>query len=250
MKRLLLLTLLVFASALPVAAQVELGASPASQLLLEATGVSLDLDENLNAAMVSVSESYKSGFGVVIGSDTAHDINVAAGVARSFDQTHNLTFAAQVAKALDAQWVTGATGGMLGMPDVLGADSVDFGDGTGVVTSDGGTPFAVCNVGDTFIVTGSTSNNGNSQVTVCTSDTSITTNATYTLEVGSSTEDLTFVRIATWYHVFLIESAGTEDICADESETAANCLARASYDQWRLLQSLFTDSAANIVGIP
>ncbi len=209
----------------------------------------------INSTNISVSESYKSGLGVSIGADTAHDIDAAAGVAESFDTTEDIIFAAQAGKQLDVAWATGAAAGMLGDPDRTAAIVLTFledGGGAGVdtVTAGSGTPWADCNAlaieTGTVIFQGGSTNNGTFEITSCT-DTVLTLGNVLTNETSGSGEyESRLVLPTTWYHVWLIELAGVEDICADVSETAVDCLAESSYDEYRLLQSILTDDTANI----
>ena len=209
----------------------------------------------INAPGISASESFKAGLATVLGSDAAHDVNVAAGTAQSFDRTHDIVFAAQAGKQLDVKWATGAAAGMLGMPDLTSAIVLTFSltANPDTITAGSGTPFAACNDGGTetgtIIIIGGDTNNGTYEVASCT-DTVLTLANTVLSgdETGDSGEyESRYVQPDTWYHVFLIESAGTEDICADTSETAVNCLAESTYDQWRLLLSTRTDGTANMV---
>ena len=209
----------------------------------------------VNASGVSASESYKSGLAVVLGGDTSHDIDAAAGIAQSFDQTHNIVFAAQVGKQLDVKWATGAAAGMLGMPDLTPAIVLTFSltANPDTITAGSETPFAICNDGGTetgtIIIQGGSTNNGTYEVASCTDTVLTLGNGVLSGdETGDSGEyEARYVQPDTWYHVFLIELAGTEDICADTSEIAANCLSESSYDMWRLLQSVLTDATANLV---
>jgi len=203
---------------------------------------------------ITAAEDFKSGLAIVLGSDTTHDINVAAGAAQSFDLSQNIVFAAQTGKQLDVKWATGASAGMLGMPDLTSAIVLTFSltASPDTITAGSGTPFAICNDGGsetgTIIIEGGDTNNGTYEVASC-------TNTVLTLgdgvlsgdETGDSGEyESRYVQPDTWYHIFLIESAGTEDVCADTSEIATNCLSESTYDQWRLLQSFFTGATSDI----
>lgn len=208
----------------------------------------------INAPSISASESYKSGLGAAIGSDTAHDIDVSAGAAQSFDTTHDVIFAAQAGKQIDVKWATGAAAGMLGVPDLTSAIVLTFSltASPDTITAGSGTPWAACNGSTTetgtIIIQGGSTNDGTYEVASCT-DTVLTLGEAVLAgdETGDSGEyESRYVDTNTWYHLFLIESAGAEDICADTSEIATNCLSESTYDQYRLLQSILTDGIANI----
>lgn len=209
----------------------------------------------INASGVSASESYKSGFAIVLGSDTAHDIDVAKGIAQSFDLSQNIVFVAQAGKQLDVKWATGAAAGMLGMPDLTPAIVLTFSltANPDTITAGSETPFAICNDGGTetgtIIIQGGSTNNGTYEVASCTDTVLTLGNGVLSGdETGDSGEyEARYVQPDTWYHVYLIELADAEDICADTSEIAANCLSESSYDMWRLLQSVLTDATANLV---
>ena len=192
---------------------------------------------------------------MILGADAAHDVNVAAGVAQSFDRTQDIVFAAQAGKQLDVKWATGAAAGMLGMPDLTSAIVLTFSltASPDTITAGSGTPFAGCNDAGTetgtIIIQGGSTNYGTYEVASCT-DTVLTLGEAVLAgdETGGSGEyEARYVQPDTWYHVFLIELAGAEDICADTSEIATNCLAESSYDMWRLLSSLRTDGTANML---
>lgn len=215
----------------------------------------IDVSGIINTSSISASESYKSGLGVSIGTDTAHDIDAAAGAAQSFDTTEDIIFVAQAGKQLDVKWAAGTAAGMLGDPDRTAAIVLTFledGGGAGVdtVTAGSGTPWAACNAlaieTGTIIFQGGSTNNGTFEITSCT-DTVLTLGDVLTNETGGSGEyESRLVLPITWYHIYLIELAGAEDICADVSEIAVNCLSESGYDQYRLLQSILTDVTANI----
>ena len=121
------------------------------------------------------------------------------------------------------------------------------------ITAGSGTPFAICNDGGTetgtIIIEGGDTNNGTYEVASCT-DTVLTLANTVLSgdETGDSGEyESRYVQPDTWYHVFLIELADAEDICADTSEVATNCLAESTYDMWRLLSSMRTNGTANML---
>ncbi len=210
----------------------------------------------VNATGVSASESYRSGLAVTDGTDTDHDLDIATGAAQSFDLSHDIILAAsQAGKQLDVKWATGAAAGMLGMPDLTSAIVLTFSltASPDTITAGSGTPFAGCNDGGTetgtIIIQGGSTNDGTYEVASCT-DTVLTLGEAVLAgdETGTSGEyESRYVQPDTWYHLFLIELAGTEDICADVSEVAVNCLSESSYDQWRLLSSFLTNGTANIV---
>lgn len=204
---------------------------------------------------ITAAEDYKAGLAIVLGGDTAHDINAAAGIAQSNSLSQNIIFAAQAGKQLDVKWAAGASDGMLGMPDLTSAIVLTFSLSAtpDTITAGSGTPFAGCNDGGTetgtIIIQGGDTNNGTFEVASCTDTVLTLGNGVLSGdETGDSGEyESRYVQPDTWYHVFLIESAGTEDICADTSEIATNCLSESSYDQWRLLQSILTNGTANLV---
>ncbi len=206
-------------------------------------------------AGVSAAESYRAGVVVTLGTDTAHDVDVSAGAARSLDQTHDIVLAAQAGKQLDVKWATGAAAGMLGVPDLAPAIVLTFSltASPDTITAGSGTPFVGCNDGGsetgTIIIQGGDTNDGTYEVASCT-DTVLTLGEAVLVgdETGDSGEyEVRYVQPDTWYHVYLIELAGAEDICADTSALAVNCLAESSYDQYRLLGSVLTGATANLV---
>ncbi len=218
--------------------------------------VRLDVNGRIHGTSISAAESYRSGVAVTLGTDSAHDVDVAVGVAQSFDATHDVVFAsAQAGKQLDVKWATGAVAGMLGMPDLTSAIVLTFSltASPDTITAGSGTPFAICNdtgaETGTIIIQGGSTNDGTYEVASCT-DTVLTLGEAVLSgdETGDSGEyESRYVQPDTWYHVYLIESAGTEDICADTSEIATNCLSEASYDQYRFLNSVLTGATGNIV---
>ena len=230
-----------------VALGLVLGVTLFAQMRMDGTGDVFNT--TITAPGVQSSISFKSGLGLSTGVDTVYDFNVAAGQARSFDDTTDIDFAAQLAKAMDDKWATGAVAGMNGDPDRTAAIVLTFDEAANpdTITAGSGTPFADCNAltDETVlvIIEGGSTNNGDFAVASCTDTVLTLGNGVLSGdETGTSGEyETRFFLTDTWYHIFLIESSGTEDICTDVSETAVNCLSESGYDQYRLLQSMLSN---------
>ena len=207
----------------------------------------------LNGA-ATFTEGFKVGLASPLGADTAHDVVIAVGSAQSADGTHDIVLAAATTKQLDVVWAAGTPAGGFGMPDLVGTLTLTF-DKTAnpdTITASGGTPWAACNGSTnetgTVIITLSVSNNNAYEVVSCTDTVLTLGNDVLGLdETGNSSEQARYIDTDTWYHLFLIEKAGTEDACFDTSIVAANCLTLSTYDQFRLLRSLLTGATANFV---
>ena len=215
----------------------------------------LDVARVINAASISASESYKTGLGTSSDVDGDHDVNTAAGAAQSFDTTHDIVLAAEITKRLDEAWSAGNDAGGLGVPDLTAAIVLTF-DRTAnpdTITAGSGTPWATCNANavetGTIVINGGSTNDGIYEVASCT-DTVLTLGNDVLVgdETGGSGEyEARYLEPNVWMHFFLIELAGTEDACFDTSEIATNCLSESSYDQYRLLQSVFLNAIGNII---
>ncbi|KKL57670.1 hypothetical protein LCGC14_2233100 [marine sediment metagenome] len=210
----------------------------------------------INASGISASESYKTGLGVSLDTDTAHDLNTLAGQAQSFDTTHDIILGGEITKRLDAFWAVGDDAGGLGEVDAGATATLTFSltASPDTITSDENT-FADCNAltteTGTILIDGGSTNDGVYEVASCT-DTVLTLGEAVLAGDETSTAGEYTVRYIwpdTWYHFFLIENAGTEDACFDRAEKGTNCLSESGYDQYRLLQSVLTDATANLLGV-
>jgi hypothetical protein len=215
----------------------------------------VDFNMGVQASQIEAAESFKYGFAVTAAADAAHDINVAAGFAQSDDRTHQINAAALAGKQLDVAWALGAADGMLGEADQAGATAILTFSRTAnpdTITSDEAS-FTLCNDGGsetgTVLINEGSTNDGIYEVVDCTDMVVSVTNDTLPMdEVGDADEyTVRFILPNTWYHVFVIEGAGTEDYCMDRSVEAATCLSESTFDQWKFLTSRFIDGTGNIV---
>jgi hypothetical protein len=200
------------------------------------------------------SETFKQGLGLSKALDVDHDIDVGVGSALSADGTHDIVADAGFGgKQLDVPWATGSSSGMLGTADEAATATLTFSltASPDTITSDEST-FATCNAetieSGTVVITGGSTNNGTYEVASCT-DTVLTLGEGVLAgdETGTAGEyEVRYLVPASWYHVHIIESAGTADICIDKSLTAVTCLSESGYDQYKYLQSLRLVNTSNI----
>ena len=110
---------LVTANANPVVAdangvfgRIELEPGVYTVVLTDSADVVISTDDTITSLTApSVGLNFKSGLAITNGTDTAHDIDIAAGSIADSADSVRMTLSASLTKAVDVDWVEGAGGG-------------------------------------------------------------------------------------------------------------------------------------------
>ena len=110
---------LVTANANPVVAdangvfgRIELESGVYTVVLTDSADVVISTDDTITSLTApSVGLNFKSGLAITNGTDTAHDIDIAAGSIADSADSVRMTLSASLTKAVDVDWVEGAGGG-------------------------------------------------------------------------------------------------------------------------------------------
>ena len=202
-----------------------------------------------NAKEFPLPRGWISGLVMSNGTDTAHDIDFAAGSCRDSGNLHNIETSSTFVKQLDVPWATGTAAGGLGTLQIDGAQTVTCGDGDGgssrdTLTINSGTFVVTPAAGDTLIVVGSASNDGNYQVVTSSTTVAEVAAASFAAEATSAAV-IHMIESDQTYHDFAILSGRTVDFGYDTSVTATNLLSESGYVYYRRLGSRRTDGSAN-----
>lgn len=231
---------------LGTAAVVNTGVASGNVPAMDATGY--PAADGSQLTNVDLPRGFIDGLIISNGTDAAHDIDIAAGVARDGGDAANMALSATLVKKLDAKFAAGTNAGGNGEPQLDGVQTVTFNDNGGAdddVTIDAGTWTVTPSVGDTIIVAIGV-NAGSHQVTAATSTVINVATGSFTAAAASTTA-INHIKINTWYHCWLIRRSDTGVIDFIFALSATAPTLPASYDQKRRIGAVLTDGSANII---